>query len=104
MANTQVLTTDGSGNQVGQTAAEAVAPPHWAVQMMLQFPAETNDLIVYTGSGFENKMKHEIAQTVNFTKADGTAQLITLENAYDPTTIAGYMNDRVPQKYKMLYR
>ena len=42
-------------------------------------------------------MKHEIAPTVNFTKADGTAQLITLENAYDPTTIAGYMNDRVPQ-------
>ena len=40
----------------------------------------------------------KLSQTVNFTKADGTAQLITLENAYDLTTIAGYMNDRVIQK------
>ena len=101
-SNTQVLTTDGSGNlSWTDGGGGGGASTLGGLNDVTVSSAETNDLIVYTGSGFENKMKHEIAPTVNFTKADGTEQLITLENAYDLTTIAGYMNDRVSQKYKM---
>jgi preprotein translocase subunit Sec61beta len=101
-SNTQVLTTDGSGNlSWTDGGGGGGASTLGGLNDVTVSSAETNDLIVYTGSGFENKQKHEVAPTVNFTKADGTAQLITLENAYDLTTIAGYMNDRVSQKYKM---
>ena len=101
-ANTQVLTTDGSGNlSWTDGGGGGGASTLGGLNDVTVSSAATNDLIVYTGSGFENKAKHEVAPTVPFTKADGTAQVITLENAYDLTSVAGFLNDRVVQKYKM---
>ena len=101
-SNTQVLTTNGSGvlswtDGGGGGGASTLG----GLNDVTVSSAATNDLIVYTGSGFENKAKHEVAPTVPFTKADGTAQVITLENAYDLTSVADFLNDRVVQKYKM---
>mgnify|MGYP003123844628 CR=1 FL=1 len=101
-SNTQVLTTDGSGNlSWTDGGGGGGASTLGGLNDVTVSSAATNDLIVYTGSGFENKAKHEVAPTVPFTKADGTAQVITLENAYDLTSVADFLNDRVVQKYKM---
>lgn len=103
-SNTQVLTTNGSGvlswtDGGGGGGASTLG----GLNDVTVSSIAVNDLIVYTGSGFENKAKHEVVPNVNFTKRDGTEVLINLTNAYDTTTILGYMNDRVSQKYRMAF-
>ena len=103
-SNTQVLTTDGSGTlSWTDGGGGGGASTLGGLNDVTVSSIAVNDLIVYTGSGFENKAKHEVVPTVNFTKRDGTAVLIELTNAYDTTTILGYMNDRVSQKYRMAF-
>ena len=58
-----------------------------------------NDLLVYDGTNYVNKGKHEIVPNVPFTKADGTAQFLNMVQNRDMTTIMGFLNDRVAQKY-----
>ena len=58
-----------------------------------------NDILVYDGSNYVNKRKHEIAPAIPFTKADGTAQNLVMVNNRDMTTIQGFLHDLVQQKY-----
>ena len=58
-----------------------------------------NDLLVYDGTNYVNKGKHEIVPNVPFTKEDGTAQFLNMVQNRDMTTIMGFLNDRVAQKY-----
>ena len=58
-----------------------------------------NDILVYDGSNYVNKRKHEIAPAIPFTKADGTAQNLVMVNNRDMTTIQGFLHDLVQHKY-----
>ena len=58
-----------------------------------------NDILVYDGSNYVNKRKHEIAPAVPFTKADGTAQNLLMVNNRDMTSVQGFLHDLVQQKY-----
>ena len=61
--------------------------------------ATLNDILVYDGSNYVNKRKHEIAPAVPFTKADGTAQNLVMVNNRDMSTIQGFLHNLVQQKY-----
>ena len=58
-----------------------------------------NDILVYDGSNYVNKRKHEIAPAVPFTKADGTAQNLLMVNNRDMTSVQRFLHDLVQQKY-----
>ena len=100
-SNTQVLTTDGSGNLSwsdggggGGGASTLSGLGDTTISSVI-----LNDLLVYDGSGWVNKNKHEIVPNLPFTKSDGTLQYLDFENTRDTTDIMGFINDRVTPSY-----
>ena len=100
-SNTQVLTTNGSGTLSwtdggggGGGASTLSGLGDTTISSVI-----LNDLLVYDGSGWVNKNKHEIVPNLPFTKSDGTLQYLDFENARDTTDIMGFINDRVTPSY-----
>jgi len=100
-ANTQVLTTNGSGvlswsdgGGGGGGASTMSGLGDTTISDTIK-----NDLLVYDGSAWVNKNPHEVVPNIPFTKADSTLQYLSLVNKRDMTSIMGFLNDRVVQSY-----
>ena len=100
-ANTQVLTTDGSGNLSwsdggggGGGASTLSGLGDTTISSVI-----LNDMLVYDGSAWVNKNSHEVVPNIPFTKQDSTLQYLNLVNKRDMTSIMGFLNDRVVQSY-----
>jgi len=100
-ANTQVLTTDGSGNLSwsdggggGGGASTLSGLGDTTISSVI-----LNDMLVYDGSAWVNKNSHEVVPNIPFTKRDSTLQYLNLVNKRDMTSIMGFLNDRVVQSY-----
>lgn len=87
----------GTVKEIGGGAASSVAIDD--VTDVNSSSETLNDILVYDGSNYVNKRKHEIAPAIPFTKADGTAQNLVMVNNRDMTTIQGFLHDLVQQKY-----
>ena len=91
------INDSGTVREIGGGAASSVAIDD--VTDVNSSSETLNDILVYDGSNYVNKRKHEIAPAIPFTKADGTAQNLVMVNNRDMTTIQGFLHDFVQQKY-----
>ena len=91
------INDSGTVREIGGGAASSVAIDD--VTDVNSSSETLNDILVYDGSNYVNKRKHEIAPAIPFTKADGTAQNLVMVNNRDMTTIQGFLHDLVQQKY-----
>lgn len=91
------INDSGTVKEIGGAAASAPAIDD--VTDVSSSSETLNDILVYDGSNYVNKRKHEIAPAIPFTKADGTAQNLVMVNNRDMTTIQGFLHDLVQQKY-----
>ena len=91
------INDSGTVREIGGGAASSVAIDD--VTDVNSSSETLNDILVYYGSNYVNKRKHEIAPAIPFTKADGTAQNLVMVNNRDMTTIQGFLHDLVQHKY-----
>ena len=91
------INDSGTVREIGGGAASSVAIDD--VTDVNSSSETLNDILVYDGSNYVNKRKHEIAPAVPFTKADGTAQNLLMVNNRDMTSVQGFLHDLVQQKY-----
>lgn len=91
------INDSGTVREIGGGAASSVAIDD--VTDVNSSSETLNDILVYDGSNYVNKRKHEIAPAIPFTKADGTAQNLVMVNNRDMTTIQGFLHDLVQHKY-----
>lgn len=91
------INDSGTVKEIGGAAASAPAIDD--VTDVSSSSETLNDILVYDGSNYVNKRKHEIAPAIPFTKADGTAQNLVMVNNRDMTTIQGFLHDLVQHKY-----
>ena len=91
------INDSGTVREIGGGAASSVAIDD--VTDVNSSSETLNDILVYDGSNYVNKRKHEIAPAIPFTKADGTAQNLVMVNNRDMTPIQGFLHDLVHQKY-----
>ena len=91
------INDSGTVREIGGGAASSVAIDD--VTDVNSSSETLNDILVYDGSNYVNKRKHEIAPAIPFTKADGTAQNLVMVNNRDMTSVQGFLHDLVQQKY-----
>ena len=91
------INDSGTVREIGGGAASSVAIDD--VTDVNSSSETLNDILVYDGSNYVNKRKHEIAPAIPFTKSDGTAQNLVMVNNRDMTTIQGFLHDLVQHKY-----